>query len=106
MNLDFYKLSEQPFGVTPDPRYLYLSRTHREALESLQHGITAEGALSRLSPIPAWVRPRLCSTCSVGREGGKAMNTALGREALRRSLKDFIDALAISQEAQILEFLQ
>ena len=22
MNLEFYKLAEQPFGVTPDPRYL------------------------------------------------------------------------------------
>jgi len=35
----FYKLREQPFGVTPDPRYLYLSATHREALASLLHGL-------------------------------------------------------------------
>ncbi|MBZ5513934.1 MAG: AAA family ATPase [Acidobacteriia bacterium] len=39
MFLDFYKLPEQPFGVTPDPRYLYLSPTHREALASLLHGV-------------------------------------------------------------------
>jgi type II secretory pathway predicted ATPase ExeA len=39
MILDFYKLREQPFGVTPDPRYLYLSPTHREALASLNYGI-------------------------------------------------------------------
>ncbi len=39
MILDFYKLREQPFGVTPDPRYLYLSPTHREALASLKYGI-------------------------------------------------------------------
>ena len=26
MFLDFYKLKEQPFGVTPDPHFLYLSR--------------------------------------------------------------------------------
>ncbi|MGH9683094.1 MAG: AAA family ATPase [Candidatus Acidiferrales bacterium] len=41
MILDFYNLDEQPFGVTPDPRYLYLSPTHREALASLLYGITA-----------------------------------------------------------------
>ncbi len=39
MLLDFYGLREQPFGVTPDPRYLYMSRTHREALASLFYGV-------------------------------------------------------------------
>lgn len=35
----FFGLSEQPFGVTPDPRYLYLAQGHREALASLFYGI-------------------------------------------------------------------
>ena len=39
MFLDFYGLREQPFGVTPDPRYLYLSVGHREALASLIYGV-------------------------------------------------------------------
>jgi type II secretory pathway predicted ATPase ExeA len=38
MLLDYYKLAEEPFGVTPDPRFLYLSRQHREALASLVYG--------------------------------------------------------------------
>src|SRR5712692_4935603 len=47
MVLDFYQLREQPFGVTPDPRYLYLSPEHREALASLFYGIeTNRGFLS------------------------------------------------------------
>jgi TonB family protein len=41
MFLDFYKIREQPFGETPDPRYLYLSPTHREAIASLAYGIDA-----------------------------------------------------------------
>ena len=41
MFLDYYHLREQPFGVTPDPRYLYLSPTHREALASLYYGVEA-----------------------------------------------------------------
>ena len=39
MFLEFYGLREQPFGVTPDPRFLYLSPAHREALASLYYGI-------------------------------------------------------------------
>ena len=38
MLLDYYKLAEEPFGVTPDPRFLYLSRQHQEALASLVYG--------------------------------------------------------------------
>jgi general secretion pathway protein A len=41
MFLDYYHLREQPFGVTPDPRFLYLSQTHREALASLYYGVEA-----------------------------------------------------------------
>jgi general secretion pathway protein A len=37
--LNFYGLSEQPFDVTPDPAFLYLSPMHREALSSLSQGI-------------------------------------------------------------------
>jgi general secretion pathway protein A len=39
MFLQHYGMHEQPFGVTPNPRYLYLSQTHREALASLVYGI-------------------------------------------------------------------
>ena len=39
MFLDYYQLRDQPFGVTPDPRHLYLSCTHREALASLYFGL-------------------------------------------------------------------
>jgi len=39
MFLSYYRLREQPFGVTPDPRFLYLSTAHREALASLYYGI-------------------------------------------------------------------
>jgi putative secretion ATPase (PEP-CTERM system associated) len=35
----FYGLQENPFGTTPDPRYLYKSKAHREALAYLAHGI-------------------------------------------------------------------
>jgi N-acetylmuramoyl-L-alanine amidase len=39
MLLDFFHLREQPFGVTPDPAYLYASRTHCEALDALTEAV-------------------------------------------------------------------
>ncbi len=41
MYLKFFGFREQPFGVTPDPRFLYLSPSHREAMASLDYGIEA-----------------------------------------------------------------
>jgi general secretion pathway protein A len=41
MVLPFYQLREQPFGVTPDSRYFFLSNTHGEALASLLYGVDA-----------------------------------------------------------------
>ncbi len=52
MFLEFYKLKEQPFGVTPDPAYLYLSRTHREALASLYYAIQTDCGFAALIAAP------------------------------------------------------
>lgn len=42
MILDFFSLREQPFGVTPDPRFWFASETHREALASLLYGLESK----------------------------------------------------------------
>lgn len=42
MFLEFYKMNSQPFGVTPDPRFLYLGRSHREALASLYYAVESD----------------------------------------------------------------
>ncbi|WP_341502580.1 AAA family ATPase [Gallaecimonas sp. GXIMD4217] len=36
---NYFGLSEPPFSIAPDPRYLYLSQQHREALAHLLYGI-------------------------------------------------------------------
>ncbi|MGH9773599.1 MAG: AAA family ATPase [Candidatus Acidiferrales bacterium] len=50
--LNFYRLRELPFGVAPDPRYLFLSRSHRQALESLGMGIESERGFFQLVADP------------------------------------------------------
>src|SRR4029077_12110213 len=48
---EYYGLRAQPFGVTPDPSYLYFSATHREALASLFYGIESGcGFLTLIAP--------------------------------------------------------
>jgi general secretion pathway protein A len=49
---EHYKLAVQPFGVTPDPRFLYLSATHREAMASLLYGIRSERGFTALIAAP------------------------------------------------------
>lgn len=39
MYTDYYRLQEEPFNITPDPRYLYLTDQHRDALNHLLYGI-------------------------------------------------------------------
>lgn len=35
----FYGFQEMPFNITPDPRFLYLSPTHHDALQHLKYGV-------------------------------------------------------------------
>ncbi len=39
MYLEFFGLTEFPFNITPDPKYLYFSPRHREAMDLLLYGI-------------------------------------------------------------------
>lgn len=47
----YYQIREQPFDTNPDPRFLYLSRTHREALSSLLYRVQMDsGFLAMVAP--------------------------------------------------------
>jgi general secretion pathway protein A len=49
---EFYQLREQPFGVTPDPRFLYFGATHREALASLLYAMQEKRGFSAMVAQP------------------------------------------------------
>jgi general secretion pathway protein A len=46
---DFYGLSEPPFNITPDPRYLFFSRRHREAYDHVLFGIAQRKGFIQLT---------------------------------------------------------
>jgi general secretion pathway protein A len=49
MYTSFFGLTEKPFAITPDPRYLYLSERHAEALAHLLYGINESGGFIQLT---------------------------------------------------------
>ena len=49
MYAEYFGLTERPFSLAPDPRYLYLSDAHREALAHLLYGIGEGGSFVQLT---------------------------------------------------------
>ena len=74
MILDFYGLREQPFGVTPDPAYLYASRTHCEALDSLTEAILGDRGFLALIAEPGMGKTTLLNKLMEGlRDSARAV---------------------------------
>jgi type II secretory pathway predicted ATPase ExeA len=49
MYLPFFGLKQEPFSIAPDPRYLFMSERHREALAHLLYGVRGGGGFVLLS---------------------------------------------------------
>ena len=49
MYCEFFGLNEKPFSITPDPRYLYMSARHADALAHLIYGISESGGFIQLT---------------------------------------------------------
>src|SRR5579872_2435238 len=44
----FYGLREKPFNLSPNPRFLFLSHRHREALAHLKYGLAGRPGMTML----------------------------------------------------------
>jgi general secretion pathway protein A len=60
MYTSYFGLSERPFSITPDPRYLYMSEGHREALAHLLYGIGEGGGFVQLTGEVGTGKTTLC----------------------------------------------
>src|SRR4051794_23245540 len=49
MYTQFFKLNQVPFSIAPDPRYLFMSERHREALAHLLYGVSSGGGFVLLT---------------------------------------------------------
>lgn len=88
MYANHFGLAEKPFSIAPDPRYLFMSERHREALAHLRYGLQERGGFVQL-------------TGEVGT--GKTLIT----RALVETLPEDVDlALVLNPSVSVSEFLQ
>src|SRR5262249_13335622 len=106
----FFGLADAPFRLTPDPRYLFLSRKHAQALAHLQLGprestglvgLTGTAGPGKPTPPRSFLRdlgPDVATAYIfnpplTARELLKTINGELGLVTKTRSRKKLVDAL-------------
>jgi general secretion pathway protein A len=110
---NFYHLREQPFGANPDPRFLYLSRTHREAFSSLLYRVQTDSGFLALVAQPGMGKTTLLfhllhQLRSVARTAFIFETQCTSHELLRHLLSEFncdtsiTDTVRMSQELKAL----
>ena len=60
MYLEYFGLSEKPFQITPDPRFLYMSRRHRDGFAHLLYGADEAGGFVLLTGEVGTGKTTLC----------------------------------------------
>jgi len=75
MYREYFRLREEPFSITPDPRFLYLTAQHQEALNHLLYGIRERKGFIALTGEVGTGKTTLCRTLL--RELGPDYHTAL-----------------------------
>ena len=110
MYLEFFKLKENPFNITPDPRYLFFSKQHREAYDHVMYGIRERKGFIQLSGEVGSGKTTLCR--AVLAELGQSVQTALilnpcltEAQLMRAILHDFGLVSARKDMLQLIETL-
>jgi general secretion pathway protein A len=90
----FYGLKEQPFAISTDPKFLFLSAPHRRAYDELMHGISRDESLMLLTGETGSGKTTLCRAV-VSATGDRTFSSILhqpymtGPEMLKLILRDF-----------------
>ena len=110
MYLDEFGFREPPFGVTPDPRFFYLGRTHEQALSNLSYAIEKRQGFAMVTGEVGTGKTLLCRAL-LDRLGEKT-STALilnpclePLELLRAIAEDFGIAAATGEKGGVIESL-
>jgi type II secretory pathway predicted ATPase ExeA len=90
----FYGLKEQPFAISTDPKFLFLSAPHRRAYDEMMSGITREESLMLLTGETGSGKTTMCRAI-IAAMGERTFSSILhqpymtGPEMLRLILRDF-----------------
>ena len=95
-------MNEKPFSLTPDPRYFYLSDSHREALAALVYGVRERAGLITLTgPVGVGKTMILASFLDQIREHAETVSFSGAISADRLEfLKDLCSVLGTSRSGR------
>jgi general secretion pathway protein A len=88
----FFGLTERPFDLTPNPKYLFLTPSHREALSNLDYGISARTGVTVLIGEAGTGKTTLIRATLNSREAEKTLAIYLNNPTLTR--QEFLEFLA------------
>jgi general secretion pathway protein A len=89
---EFFGLKERPFDLTSNPRYLFLTSSHREALSSLEYGLSARTGVTVLVGEAGTGKTTLIRATLDAREGSNTHAIYLNNPTLTRG--EFLEFLA------------
>lgn len=89
----FFDLSVRPFDLTPNPRFLFMTPGHREALSTIQYGIAGRKGLTLLTGPAGTGKTTLVHAALQGQPGVEAAAIYLSNPTLTRD--EFFQFLAL-----------
>lgn len=97
----FFNLRERPFELTPNPRFLLMTSTHREALANLQYGITGRKGLTVLIGEAGAGKTTVIATALAGWRTAGHLVAHLNNPTLTRNefFEYLVSAFALSPQA-------
>jgi general secretion pathway protein A len=105
----YFGLTEKPFAISPNPRYLYMSELHREALAHLLYGIDGDGCLILLTGDVGTGKTTVCR-CLLGHLPEKTdiaiiLNPKLTARDLLRTICEELEILPGKEIASIKTYI-
>src|SRR6202171_4575671 len=107
MVLSYYQLAEQPFGVTPDPRFLFQSATHREAIASVHYAMKAGRGFTALIADPGMGKTTVLF--NLLQQLGESTRTAFlfqAQDSAKNFLRNLLADLGIEDDGQDMVAMQ
>src|SRR5919202_3084909 len=92
MYQQFFGLTERPFDLTPNPRFLFLTDQHREALSHLEYGIAGRKGITVLTGEAGTGKTRIVHTALARQRKAQARTVYISNPLLTRA--EFFEFLA------------
>ena len=88
----YYGLQERPFELTPNPRFLYMTPAHREALTTLEYGLSARTGMALLLGEAGTGKTTIVHAALQSQHTRQSLAVYLNNPSLTR--EEFVDFLA------------